>query len=303
MTSIQGFRLLFHAPTRFLNCNQLLEKLFSSCGMPEFVHYDNVPSCSSGSIKEFLLKRGVASSKSIPYHSTGNSQAERYISIVRKSIRLSLKPNNLPLSCWETVLPDALHFVRSLLNTTINATPHELSSNFNRRPRSGRSLPIWLPTPGPVMLQKFLQNHKNNDLVEEVQLLNANHQYANICYRDSRESNISLNDLSPCPQWLKLSEIESRFPILYEEDPQTSPVQQGRMIYCTLLFRNLSCRIKMVMLPFLNTKIRCNRTTTTLFISPVPNQPCLGWLGQLRVFHPFDMESQFLVKRERLLYN
>ena len=88
-----------------------LEKLFSLCGTPQFVHSDNAPSFSSGSIKEFLLKRGIASSKSSPYHPTGNSQAERYIGIVWKSIRLSLKSNNLPLSCWETVLPNALHSI------------------------------------------------------------------------------------------------------------------------------------------------------------------------------------------------
>ena len=88
-----------------------LEKLFSLCEMPQFVHSDNAPSFLSGSIKEFLLKRGVASSKSSLYHPTGNSQAERYIGIVWKSIRLSLKSNNLPLSCWETVLPNALHSI------------------------------------------------------------------------------------------------------------------------------------------------------------------------------------------------
>ena len=185
-------------------------------------------SFSSGSIKEFLLKGGIASSKSSPYHPTGNSQAERYIGIVRKSIRLSLKSNNLPLSCWETVLPNALHSIRSLLNTTTNTTPHELFFNFNRRSRSGRSLPAWLFSPGPVMLRKFLRNHKNDDLVEEVQLLDANPQYANIRYRDGRESSVSLSDLSPCPQGLNSREIESRFPILDEEDPQTSPVQQGK---------------------------------------------------------------------------
>ena len=205
-----------------------LEKLFSLCGTPQFVHSDNAPSFSSGSIKEFLLKRGIASSKSSPYHPTGNSQAERYIGIVWKSIRLSLKSNNLPLSCWKTVLPNALHSIRSLLNTTTNTTPHELFFNFNRRSRSGRSLPAWLSSPGPVMLRKFLRNHKNDDLVEEVPLLDANPQYANIRYRDGRESSVSLSDLSPCPQGLNSREIKSRFPILDEEDPQTSPVQQGK---------------------------------------------------------------------------
>ena len=131
--------------------------------MPQFVHSNNASLFSSGSIEEFLLKHGVASSKSIPYHPIGNFQAERYIGIVWKSIHFYLKSNNLPLPCWETVLPTALHSVRSLLNTT-NATPHELFLNFNRRSRSERPLPAWLSTPGAVMLRKFLENHRNDDL-------------------------------------------------------------------------------------------------------------------------------------------
>ena len=90
--------------------------------------------------------------------------------------------------------------------------------------------------PRPVMLFKFLQNHKNDDLVEKVQLLDTNPQYANICYRDGRESSISLSDLSPCPQGLNSRELESQFPILDKEDPQTSPVQQGKddLLHTTL---------------------------------------------------------------------
>ena len=78
------------------------------------------------------------------------------------------------------------------------------------------------------MLRKFLQNHKNDDLVEEVQLLDANLQYSNVRCRDGRESNGSLSDLSPSPQGLNSHEIESQFPILYKEDSQTSPVQQEK---------------------------------------------------------------------------
>ena len=128
---------------------------------------------------------------------------------------------------WQTVLPNALHCVRSLLNTTTIATLHELFFNFNRRSCSGRSLPAWLSTLGSVMLRKCLQNYKNDELVE-VQLLDANSQYKNIRYRDGRESSISLSDLSPCPQRLNSSEIESRLLILDKEGPRISLVQQGK---------------------------------------------------------------------------
>ena len=75
------------------------------------------------------------------------------------------------------------------------------------------------------------------------------------------------------------------------------------MIYCALLCRHLPCKGKVVMLPLLSTKIHCNRTTTTLFSLLISNQLCTDQLGQLRLFHPFDMESQFLIKRGRLLCN
>ena len=192
------------------------------------MHSDNAPSFLSGSIQEFLLKRGVASSKSSPYHLIGNSQAERYIGIVWKSKHLSLKSNNLPLSCFETVLPNVLHFIRSLLNASTDTTPHELFLNCNRCFRSVRSFPAWLSTPGPVMLRIFLRYHKNDVLIEEVQLLDANSQYVIIRYMDGKESSVSLSDLSPCPHGLNSREIESRILILDKEDPQTSLVQQGK---------------------------------------------------------------------------
>ena len=154
----------------------------------------------SGNLKDFLLKRGVASSKSSPYHPTGNSQVERNVGVVWKSIRLALRSKDLSVSCWKTVLSDALHSVRSLLNTTTNSTPHELFFNFTKRSPCGKSLPAWLCSPGPVMLRKFVRLHKNDDLVEEVHILDANPSYASIRYSDGREGNVSVSDLSPCPR-------------------------------------------------------------------------------------------------------
>ena len=121
-----------------INC---LNQLFSFCGMPNYIHSDNAKSFVSKELKEFLLKRGIASSKSSSYHPTGNSQVERYIGVIWKAIRLALKTYNLGISSWEAVLPDALQSLRSLLNTTTNSTPHELFFSFDRRSPSGKSLP------------------------------------------------------------------------------------------------------------------------------------------------------------------
>ena len=150
--------------------------------MPQYVHSANAKSFSSDTVKDFLLKRGVAFSKSSPYHPTGNAQVERYVGVLWKSIRLALKFNNLAVSCGKlfcgSIAPmEALHL---LLNTTTNANPHELFLNFTRRSPCRKSLLVWLCSRRPVMLRKFVRLYKNDDLVKEVQLLDTNSSYATI---------------------------------------------------------------------------------------------------------------------------
>ena len=176
-----------------------LEVIFSLCGMPEFIHSDRGSSFMSEELISFLRSRGIASSRSTPYHPIGNSQVERYNGIVWKSVRLALASVKLPVEQWERVLPDALHSIRSLLSTATNTTPHDRFFNFSRKSSQGVSLPSWL-SPGPVLLRKFVRSSKNDDLVEEVELTHANPTYAHIRYKDGRESTVSLTDLAPCPR-------------------------------------------------------------------------------------------------------
>ena len=176
-----------------------LEVLFSLCGMPEFIHSDRGSYFMSEELINYLRSRGIASSRSTPYHPTGNSQVERYNGIVWKSVRLALTSVKLPVEQWERVLPDALHSIRSLLSTATNTTPHDRFFNFPRKSSQGVSLPSWL-SPGPVLLRKFVRSSKHDDLVEEVELTHANPTYAHIRYRDGRESSVSLTDLARCPR-------------------------------------------------------------------------------------------------------
>ena len=168
--------------------------------MPGYVHSDRGPSFISNELKEYLNKMGVATSRSTPYHPIGNSQVERYNGIIWRTIVLKLRTHNLPNSCWEMVLCDALHSVRSLLCTATNVTPHERFFGFDRRSTQGSTLPMWLVTPGKVLLRRFVRDSKYEPLVDEVQLLEANPAYARIRHGDGRESTVSLNDLAPCPR-------------------------------------------------------------------------------------------------------
>ena len=81
---------------------------------------------------------------------------------------------------WQNVLPDALHSLRSLLCTATNCTPHERFFKFERRSSTGGLVPTWLSTPGPVLLKRRVRASKSDSLVDEVQLLQANPQYAHV---------------------------------------------------------------------------------------------------------------------------
>lgn len=98
----------------------------------------------------------------------------------------------------EMVLPDALHSIRSLLCTATNCTPHERLFNYQRRSSTGRSIPTWLANSGSkVLLKRAVRASKYDPLVEEVELIEANPDYAYIKYPDGRDSTVSLRWLSP----------------------------------------------------------------------------------------------------------
>ncbi|XP_077968093.1 uncharacterized protein LOC144422131 [Styela clava] len=178
--------------TTVLEC---LSRLFCLFGFPSFVHSDRGGSFSSHEFKSFLHFRGVSTSRTTPYHPTGNAQCERMNQTLRRTVKLILKDKGLKDPQWECVLPEAPHAVRSFLCTPVNATPHELFLKFSRKSMLGKALPTWLVTPGPVLVRKFVRN-KDDPLCEEVDLLDANPNFASIKYKDGRESTVSTQDLA-----------------------------------------------------------------------------------------------------------
>jgi transposase InsO family protein len=174
-----------------------LIELFSIFGFPSFVHSDRGPSFMSDELKTFLHTRGVATSRTTSYNPQCNGQVERLNNTLWKSISLCLRSKNLEISDWETVLPETLHSIRSLLNTATNATPHERMFSFNRRSPVGTTLPNWLMQPGPVLLKRSVRTSKYEPLVEEVELLECNPEYAYIRLSDGQERTVSLRQLAP----------------------------------------------------------------------------------------------------------
>ena len=113
------------------------------------------------------------------------------------TVELALKTKELPIKHWEIVLSDALHSIRSLINTITNKTSHERMFNYQRKSATGYFLPSWLSEPGKVLLKQFVKNSKYEPDVTEVELLEANAQYAYIKYPNDRESTVSLRHLAP----------------------------------------------------------------------------------------------------------
>ena len=177
-----------------------LTDVFSTFGIPGFVHNDRGPSLVSEETRLFLLRNGISYSNSTKYNPRGNGQVERYNGVIWKSIQLALRDKNLPESRWEDVLPEVLHCQRTLLCTATNTTPHERIFSYQRRTASGESLPQWLLERGPVLVKRHVRPSKYVPAVSQVELIQANPSFAKIRYPCGREDSVSLRDLAPLPR-------------------------------------------------------------------------------------------------------
>ena len=63
-----------------------LTTLFSIFGTPSYIHSDRGTAFMSSAVKQFLLRHGISSSRSTPYHPYSNVHCERNIEIVWKNI-------------------------------------------------------------------------------------------------------------------------------------------------------------------------------------------------------------------------
>jgi len=174
-----------------------LYNLFSIFGTPAYIHSDRGTSFLSKELTDYLHVQGIATSSSTPYNPQGNGLVERYNGILWKTLNLALKNKGLDISKWEMVLPESLHAIRSLLCTSTNCTPHERMFTHARRSTNGTTIPSWLANPGKVLMKSHVRTSKYSPLVEEVDLIEANPEYALIRRPDGRESTVSLKHLAP----------------------------------------------------------------------------------------------------------
>ena len=173
-------------------------QLFAIFGMPDMVHNDRATDFLSEETKQYLTGKGVATSKTSRYNPRCNGQVERLNGTLWKAIQVSIHSRKLKMSDWETVLPDALHSIRSLLCTATNTSPHERLFNYDRRSTSGRSIPSWVK-PGRVYVRNHTKRTKNDPPVTSATLVHANPEYAHIRLDSGVETTVNIRDLAPYP--------------------------------------------------------------------------------------------------------
>jgi hypothetical protein len=162
------------------------------------VHTDRATDFLSEETQNFLFNKSIATSKTSRYNPRCNGQVEKLNGTLWKAIQVTLHSKGLKASEWETVLPDALHSIRSLLCTSTNATPHERMFNYSRKSTSGNSVPSWVK-PGPVFVKNHTRNSKNDPPVSPATLLHANPQYAHVLLPSGVETTVSIRDLAHYP--------------------------------------------------------------------------------------------------------
>ena len=131
--------------------------------MPDRVHNDRGTDFLSGETQNYLLSKSIATSKTSRYNPQGNGQVEKLNGTLWKAIQVSLHSRKMGLSERESVLPDALHSIRSLLCTSTNTTPHERMFNFSRKSTSGKTI-------YSLGLNQVLSTWKTIHLIERVWL-------------------------------------------------------------------------------------------------------------------------------------
>lgn len=183
-----------------LTTSTVMEKfseLFCMFGTPSYIHSDRGSSFMSNDLKTFLNSRGVATSRTTPYNPQGNGQIERLNGTLWQTISLNLRSRNMPLHQWENILNDSLHCVRSLLCTATNQTPHERMFIHCRKSTNGLSMPTWLMTNGKVLMKRYVRQSKYDPLVQEVDLVDVNPNFAVVRLPNGNEETVSLRHLAP----------------------------------------------------------------------------------------------------------
>lgn len=173
-----------------------LTQLFTLYGPPSSVHSDRGAEFLSAEMVAFLAKWGVQQSRTTPYNPACNGQTERYNGTIWKTVQCILAEHELPDSAWPKVLGEALHCVRSLINTTTQETPHDRFCKFSRKVCPGTTSPI--AAGNFAWLRRHVRN-KNDPSGDVVQVVATYPGYAVISRDGKSMDTVNWRHLAPHP--------------------------------------------------------------------------------------------------------
>jgi len=176
-----------------------LSQVFTLIGLCGCVHSDRGSSFMSRNFVLYMNNLGIATSTCSVYNPRGNGQCEKYNDVIWSAVKLALKTRSLPISQWETVLPEPLHSVRSLLCTSTNSTPHERFLKFQRRSALGTSVTSWLNDGAKVLVKRHIRSSKFEPLIDEAEIIHVTPSYAHVRLQNIRQATVSLRDIAPVP--------------------------------------------------------------------------------------------------------
>ena len=99
-----------------------LSRIFTLFGACIYVHSDRAKSFMANELVSYLCGMRIATSRTSPYNPKWNGQCEKYDDIIWSAVLLALNNRNLFVSAWDSVLPQVLHPICSLLCTATNVS-------------------------------------------------------------------------------------------------------------------------------------------------------------------------------------
>ena len=85
--------------------------------------------------------------------------------------------------------------------------------SFTRRSTFGKSIPTWLTSQNKILIRNFNRQSKHDPLVEELELVEANPEYAYVRFPNGRETSIAIKNLAPTgvPDTRVVSEMQNSY--------------------------------------------------------------------------------------------
>ena len=119
-----------------------LTELFCRNGFPERIISDNGPQFTSNMFKKWLKLKGIAHSKSTPYHPQGNGMVER----LHRTLGAVIRKTADSKGNWAKILPLALYFLRCSPSTATGVSPFLLTHGWEPRTPLKALYQSWVQT-------------------------------------------------------------------------------------------------------------------------------------------------------------